>query len=147
MDSGVAAHKKMKIIKLLLSTLGIMAIIGGVLADTGAVKKRAIINMSNGLETHVSVKTHQEFCLKMKFSLSTGYNWALDPPIDETLLQLIEHDVEEPVGTAMPGAPQFEIWTFRALKVGETAIGLKYVRPWEKNTPPPKTHRFIVSIE
>ncbi len=124
-----------------------MAIIGGALADTGAVKKRAIFNMSNVLETHVSVKTHQEFCLKMKSNPSTGYRWALDQPIDETMLQLIKHDVEEPDGTAMMGAPQFEIWEFRALKVGETAISLKYVRPWEKNTPPPKTHRFIVSIE
>jgi inhibitor of cysteine peptidase len=137
----------MKIFKVILSMLGVMAILGGTLVATSAIKKRAIFNMSNGLETRVSVKTHQEFCLKIKSNPSTGYSWALDQPLDETMLQLIEHDIEEPDGTAMAGASQFEIWAFRALKVGETAICLKYVRPWEKNAPPPKTHSFIVSIE
>lgn len=123
-----------------------MTIIGGTLAASDEINKKAIFDLSNGLETHVSVKTGQEFCLKIKSNPSTGYGWALDQPLDETMLQLIGHDVEEPGETAMPGAPQFEIWTFRALKLGETAIFLKYVRPWEKDTPPVKMHRIIVSI-
>ena len=123
-----------------------MAIVGGTPGASSEVDKRVVCSMSNGLETHVSVKTRQEFCLKIESNPSTGYGWALDQPLDETMLQLIGHDVEEPGETAMAGAPQFEIWTFKALKAGETAILLKYARPWEKNTPPVKTHRIIVSI-
>jgi hypothetical protein len=47
--------QKMKIFKVILSMLGLVAILGETLVATSAIKKRTIFIMSKDLETQVSV--------------------------------------------------------------------------------------------
>jgi inhibitor of cysteine peptidase len=140
-------YKEMRKFKGIFSALGVMAILGGTLMATDESKEKAIFAVSQGSETRISVKTSQDFCLKIESNPSTGYGWELDQPLDETMLELVGRDVEQPRASTMAGAPQFEIWAFRALKTGETTIFLKYVRPWEKYVAPLKTHKFILLIQ
>ena len=45
------------------------------------------------------------------------------------------------------GGPGTEVWTFKALKSGKTAIEFKYVRPWEKDKAPAETKSVPVVIK
>jgi len=45
------------------------------------------------------------------------------------------------------GAPGFEVLSFKAGAKGNAVIELEYRRPWEKDTPPDKTHKVVVTIE
>ncbi len=49
--------------------------------------------------------------------------------------------------TRMVGAGGREVWTFRAVGRGECKIGLKYVRPWEKDVPPVREAVFQVIVK
>lgn len=87
----------------------------------------------------------KEIVIKIEANHTTGYSWELAEPLDKRFLKFIETRYETGnMGRA--GAPGVEIWTFKALKVGETKIKLKYVRPWEKGIPPVKICIFDVTI-
>jgi inhibitor of cysteine peptidase len=91
----------------------------------------------------VSVRVGQTFTLKLRSNPTTGYVWALAEPLSEGIIRFIgrEYSAEK---TDRVGAGGAEIWTFRAVGIGETQIGLKYVRPWEKDTAPAETVTFRV---
>ena len=82
----------------------------------------------------------------LKSNPTTGYQWQVAKPLDESILKLISSeylaDKAELVGS---GGKQ--VWRFKALKPGETSIFFKYVRPWEKNTPPQNEESYLVIIQ
>ena len=133
--------------KTVIMSLAVWVIMSGNSAVSGETGKRMIFEMSGDTSTNISVKVFQEFSLKIKSNPSTGFGWSLDHPLDETMVQQIGHDTEDSGKIGLVGAPQFEIWTFKALKAGETSISIKYARSWEKNIPPVKMHTFIVTVE
>jgi predicted secreted protein len=110
-------------------------------------KMDGIYEMSEEKQTCISVKSPDEFTIKVKSNPSTGYSWSLDQPLDETAFRLIGRDMEAPINTGIVGAPQYEIWKFKTLKSGRFIIDLNYSRSWENNIPPLKTHRFIILVE
>jgi inhibitor of cysteine peptidase len=114
--------------------------------------QKNIFVMSKGDKTHITVKAPGEFSIKIESNPTTGYSWALQPPKDqeETLVKFKKQKVEEPGEESKQkplGAPTYEIFTFEALAPGEAVIELHYRRPWEKNVPPIKKHKVIVTIE
>jgi len=66
---------------------------------------------------------------------STGFEWESARISDQTVLQQVDHKFEAPEATGdgppPPGAPGKEVWTFQALKKGESTISMEYSRPWE----------------
>ncbi len=114
-------------------------------------KKKNIFMMTDGPETHITVKTIGEFFIKIKSNPSTGYSWWLQKITDEGVVkfksQQIEEKEEKESIPPLLGAPTFEIFTFEALKPGKTEVFLKYHRPWEKDVPPIKTHTIHVTIQ
>lgn len=118
-------------------------------------KEKNTFVMTKGGETHITVNTPGEFLIKIESNLTTGYSWSLQKPTDETLVKfkgLKEPDEEEEgeEGKTEPplmGAPSYEIFMFEALRQGKTEVLLKYHRPWEKDTPPEKTHKIVITIE
>jgi len=113
-------------------------------------KKKNIFMMTDGPETHITVKTMGEFFIKIKSNPSTGYSWSLQKITDEAVVEFKSQQIEEEEKKSMPpllGAPTYEIFTFKALKPGKTKVFLKYHRPWEKDVPPIKTHTIHVTIQ
>jgi len=116
--------------------------------------KTLIFLMSDNSETHITVKSLQQFSIKIKSTPSTGYGWSFQQQPDETFLKFkgIKRDLEDSgedekeASRKLFGAPQYEKWQFQALRVGETTFQLKYHRPWEKDVPPLKTHTFYITI-
>jgi predicted secreted protein len=91
----------------------------------------------------VSVRVGQTFTLKLRSNPTTGYMWKVAEPFSEGIIRFIGREYQAKK-TDRVGAGGMEIWTFRAVGMGETLIGLKYVRPWEKDTAPAETVTFKV---
>jgi len=85
------------------------------------------------------------FTITLRANLSTGYQWQLAKPLDETMLELVSTEYI-PYRTQRLGADGKRLFTFKALKAGETTIYLKYVREGEKDKPPEKEQVINISI-
>jgi inhibitor of cysteine peptidase len=93
----------------------------------------------------------KEFSISLDSNRTTGYGWQLAKPVDEKVVKAVRNIYQEAAPAAKDGAPRVgaggkEVWTFKAVKPGKTAIEFKYVRPWEKDTPPVKTAKFQVEV-
>jgi inhibitor of cysteine peptidase len=111
--------------------------------------KPVIFTASEEAETHITVAGAGEFAIKIKSNPTTGYSWSLQKPLDETMVKFKRVETEKREAEKPPklGAPTYEILTFEALEPGETVIYLQYRRPWEKNVPPVKSHKIVVTIK
>ena len=84
------------------------------------------------------------------------YTYAADPAVEERIAQVIREITDETVleeeshayvateSEAMVGADGKEVWTFKALKEGESTIIMEYRRPWEQEVEPDKV--FILTV-
>ena len=76
---------------------------------------------------------------------TTGYHWEIIPELDVNIVEFVEQGyiAEEPV---MPGSGGMDVWTFRAVSVGETTIVLGYYPP-DNDTDPGETVTFSIRVE
>lgn len=88
----------------------------------------------------------QNFTIILKANATTGYQWQFAKPLDENLVQLINSKYLADK-TKLVGAGGKQVWIFKALKAGQANISFKYVRPWEKNTPPQNEESFVIVIK
>ncbi|MBM4270711.1 MAG: protease inhibitor I42 family protein [Deltaproteobacteria bacterium] len=93
----------------------------------------------------IEVAAGQQFIITVESNRTTGYQWQLAGVPDSAVVQLenVEYRVSN---TGLVGAGGMEVWRFKALGPGKTAIAIKYVRPWEKDVPPVKHLQFTVII-
>ena len=106
----------------------------------------AAFMMSEKEETSIQVAAGETFAIRFQTSTGTGYSWDFAVELDGKLLEFLAERTEEP-GSMRLGGKVFVIWTFRALAAGETAIAMKYARPWETEAAPARTHVFKVKIQ
>jgi predicted secreted protein len=95
--------------------------------------------------TPVTVTKGQTFALTLRSNPTTGYIWQLAKSPEDGVIQFIDNQYRGDK-TVLVGAGGREIWTFKAVGTGETTIGLKYVRPWEKNTASAKIALFKIIV-
>lgn len=93
----------------------------------------------------MTVRSGDSFTITLRANMSTGYQWQLTK-IDETMLQLVNSEYK-PYATKRLGADGKQLWTFKALKAGETSIAFKYVRPHEKDKPPEREQTIPILIK
>ena len=77
---------------------------------------------------------------------STGFQWELTENSDETVLQRVDQRYEAPEAGGMVGAPGKDIWTFKALKKGQSSISLEYSQPWVGGTKAAETFDLTVVV-
>jgi predicted secreted protein len=93
----------------------------------------------------IAVAKAQEFKIALESNPSTGNQWLLARPLDESLLKLLGTEYKR----GRPGAAGsngHEVLTFKALGEGKTQIHLKYGRLFEKDVGPTQTTNFVVAI-
>ena len=78
---------------------------------------------------------------------STGFQWELKEISDGTVLQQVGQKYEAPEGAGVVGAPGKEIWTFKALKKGQSSISMEYSQPWEGGTKAGETFDLTVAVK
>src|SRR5690242_199748 len=93
----------------------------------------------------LKVALGQEFKIALESTPSSGNQWLIARPLDESLLKLLgtEYKRGRPGG---PGAGGHEILSFKALSEGKTQIHLKYGNLWERGTGQTRTTNFVVVI-
>ena len=87
----------------------------------------------NHISRAVEVATGDSFTVTLCSNPTTGFIWSESAQIsDQTVLQQTDHKFVAPEeAEAIMGAAGQEVWTFKALKKGETTVSLEYSRPWE----------------
>jgi len=78
---------------------------------------------------------------------TTGFEWELREMTDETVLEEEGHAYVAPESEATVGAGGKEVWTFKALKEGESTIIMEYRRPWEQEVEPDKVFILTVAVK
>ncbi len=80
---------------------------------------------------------------------TTGFLWESAQITDQTVLEQVDYKFVSPESEPPPppGTPGQEVWTFKALKEGETTISMEYSRPWEGGEKGEWTFTLTVVVE
>jgi inhibitor of cysteine peptidase len=73
---------------------------------------------------------------------TAGFRWSLCARTDSAL-SLTRDDIQPSEGKELGGTQAHE-WSFRAEKLGKTAIVIEYSRPWERSVAP--SDKFWLSV-
>jgi inhibitor of cysteine peptidase len=145
--------KKTKPIVLVWFSLFILGLLFGGNPMANEENQNNIFVMSKRDKTLITVNAPGEFSIKIESNPTTGYNWVLQPlkENEKNLVKFKKQKVEEPGEESQKqkllGVPTYEIFTFEALAPGEAVLELHYRRPWEKDVPPIKKHKVIITFE
>ena len=74
----------------------------------------------------------------------TGYTWQ-QVPIADPLAKPVG-EMKFKIDNAMPGASGNQIFRYSVEESGNGSIELRYVRPWEKDTPPAKVFKLLLIV-
>ena len=94
----------------------------------------------------INATVGKEFVITLDANATTGYEWQLATPIDDKLIGLVSSEYV-PDKTGLVGSGGKSVWTFKALQTGKAQISFKYIRSWEKDTPPAKEITYRVNIK
>ena len=93
----------------------------------------------------IKVQVGHDFTLTLEANATTGYEWQFAKPLDKSSFKLISSNYLADK-TNRVGSGGRQIWILKALKAGKKIISFKYVRPWEKRTPPVREESFIIIV-
>lgn len=88
----------------------------------------------------------QEVVFKLNSNATTGYQWELADPIDNTIIEKVGSEYIAP-DTDLVGAGGVEVWTFKGLKPGKADVNFKYIRPWEKDEPVTRKVKYAIIVK
>jgi len=91
------------------------------------------------------VKVNKEFRIVLPSNPTTGYSWMTK--FDPNYLQLVNSTyIAYPTRPGIVGSGGIQIFTFKAIKPGNTEITMQYQRPWAETVPPLKEVKYDVII-
>ena len=90
------------------------------------------------------IESGQRFAIELDSNPGTGYQWRWVNKPNPAHIKL-EEEVHRPrLGNRLLiGGSGLDVWTFRALQNGYTALELEYRRPWENKAP---LSRFTLDV-
>lgn len=96
--------------------------------------------------TEVKLVVGEELTIRLESQPGTGYSWVVSK-VDADRLDKGGEPTLEPPDRSLPGAPQHQVFKFKARREGAGSLELAYRRPWEKDTPAAKTFRVTFRIQ
>jgi len=124
----------------------------GICRGIGSPSDDAQINITYsapaGTPIPVTVPTGATFTVTLASNPTTGYSWKLDGSLNAKILKSEGGKYIAPAQTNPPmvGVGGREVWTFKAIGPGKQTVTLIYIRPWEKNVPPVRTQKLVVTV-
>ena len=106
----------------------------------------AFAETNNDMTNTIKATVGKEFVIALDANATTGYEWQLANPTDDSLIKLMRSEYV-PDKTGLVGSGGKSIWTFKVVRSGKKQISFKYIRPWEKDIPPVKEAVYIVDIQ
>jgi len=102
----------------------------------------AVTEADNGRELTLSRGDMLEVSLPA--TSGTGYTWQ-PAPIADPLAKPVG-DMKFKTDHEMPGATGHQIFRYSVDESGNGSIELRYIRPWEKDTPPAKVFKLLLIV-
>jgi predicted secreted protein len=98
----------------------------------------------------IAVKKGEYFAVELNNSGGTGYLW--DVAVTAGKATLVREETKDlsrpgPHGEPCCGGPILERTIFRAEEAGMIELQAELRRPWEKTSPPARSHQFKVSVK
>jgi len=121
----------------------LVAVAAGFLSGQPCFSKSVILTEE---KTTATVKKGSLFTIELASNITTGYTYEKSQVYDPEKVQLVKWAYKPPE-TKLLGAAGQEIFTFKALRPGQTEIRLTYRRPWEKESAGQQTLVFKITIE
>jgi predicted secreted protein len=84
-------------------------------------------------EPPINASVGDNFTISLKSTASTGFDWWAQ--FDPQYLTLLDSSVQSPQASpGMVGVPEMQVFTFEAIKAGDTDVIMLYLQPWENGT-------------
>lgn len=102
------------------------------------------------ISQEIEVTVDGSFTVTLCSNPSTGFQWSESAQIsDQTILQQTAYEFVPPTDGLLlaPGIPGKEIWTFQALKKGESTISMEYSQSWEGGEEAAWTFNLTVTVK
>jgi len=101
-------------------------------------------HISKELEVYIG----GSFIVTLCSNPTTGFQWSESAQIsDPAVMEQVNHEFLPPGKKGAVGASGEEIWTFKALKEGESTISMEYSRPWKGGEKGEWTFILTVSVK
>jgi inhibitor of cysteine peptidase len=95
----------------------------------------------------ITVKSGDVVTVTLESNPTTGYSWQVIEIDNAVLLQDGDPEYKQaPSSEGLVGAGGTETFRFKAVGIGETTLGLGYMRPWE-SVPPIQTFTIQVIVQ
>lgn len=106
--------------------------------------RRALILEEPDNGSQIFLTQGERVSVRLPSSPATGFGWtvARNAP---SVLQPVGDPRFEPPGKAIPGAGGYQVFEFRVVAGGASALSLVYRRPFEKDQPPARTWSIFLS--
>ncbi len=118
----------------------------GLLACSSAAPEELSVDIANSGK-EVALAAGGTLTVTLESNITTGYSWNENANIgDKTVMQQTDHKYQPPA-TPIPGAGGKEVWTFKALKAGQSTISVEYRRPFEPTAAPAKTFSLTLVVQ
>jgi inhibitor of cysteine peptidase len=81
----------------------------------------------------VKMSVGDSVMIELASNPSTGFQWELIEISNEAVLEYVDQEfmMPEHEKPLPPGTPGYEIWTFKAIGLGNSTFSMEYSRPWE----------------
>lgn len=88
----------------------------------------------------INIKEGENFEITLDSNPSTGFSWEIAEELDGTIIEEVDNvygssNADNNDRPPMVGAGGKEVWTFKALKKGETTIKMKYCQSFNADNP------------
>ena len=85
-------------------------------------------------EPPINASVGDNFTISLKSNTgSTGFDWWAQ--FDPQYLTLLDSSAQSPKASpGMVGVPEMQVFTFEAIKAGDTDVIMLYLKPWENGT-------------
>ena len=125
-----------------LSILGVLVVSALILGGCGQTKAQEVsVDVScddfsevQSISQEAQVPVGGLLVMTLCSNPTTGFKWESAEISDQTVLKETSHkfaSLEEDKAPSRVGTAGAEVWTFRALKAGNSTISVAYSRPWE----------------
>ncbi len=105
----------------------------------------ACLELSAAEVKPINATVGQEFKIALESNPTTGYQWLLAKPLNESMVKQVGRVYERP-NPRQAGAAGCEVLKFNALCEGRTEIHLKYARLFENGGGAARSTNFVVVI-
>lgn len=95
-----------------------------------------------------SLAVGQTLTIALPSNATTGYRWQVEG-LDADVLAPgtpFGDEITDPHAPGMVGVGGHSVWTFRAVRAGETTLTFTYSRSWERDTPPAETATYTITV-